>query len=349
MVTHNDKSPASGFAYPLSSIPINRSAAVKSIPEQARDHLEKMPPATEGSGGDWATFCAAAALVRGFALPEAEALPLLLAWNQTHCTPKWTLAELRQKLQSARNSTLPLGCLRKEPATGASRAAHLTNDSLSAVRRRQRWPAFQPLARTAIQRVAAHRDLPWPAVEMAARLGYLSGAMVDGHRCYLLHEGTFAQARRLDGQPFMKADGGRLKAKNLPGSEGAFIGLRTLGDANTRVLVVEGVIALLEALAAHELSDPADSWAILAATSAGSRFARAPDLLGRLKGRHVRILPDADDSGCGGAAAWLAELEQAGARVDLAPPLPPGCKDLGPVVSPSSSASHSDFFTSLFQ
>lgn len=322
---------------------------MKTTLQRAQAYLDKMSPAIEGSGGDWATYCAATALIRGFALSEAEALPLLLAWNKTHCQPCWTEAELRGKLRGAQSSTQPLGQLKDDPQfTDFSRACRLTNHGFSPARRRESWPRFQPLARTAIQHIAGLRGLPWPAVDLAARIGCLGGAVVDGHRCYILHEGTFAQARRLDGQPFAKADGSTLKAKNLPGSEGAFIGSRTLGGPGTRVLVVEGVIGLLEALAAHELTDPVDSWGILAATSASSRFARAPHLRDLLKGRRVRIVPDADPAGRQAASLWLGELMTVGAVVDVIT-LPPGCKDLGPIVSSATSSSYPTFLTTLFQ
>jgi len=69
--------------------------------DRALRYLGKMPPAISGAGGHDATFRAAAALVHGFAIPEADALPVLRRWNDTHCTPPWTEAELRHKIRSA--------------------------------------------------------------------------------------------------------------------------------------------------------------------------------------------------------------------------------------------------------
>lgn len=43
-----------------------------------------MPAAISGSGGHAATFNVAVVLIRGFALPEAEAFDLISEWNQTH-------------------------------------------------------------------------------------------------------------------------------------------------------------------------------------------------------------------------------------------------------------------------
>lgn len=59
-----------------------------------------MPAAVSGQNGHQATFAAAAALVHGFALTEAEAWPILSEHN-ARCSPPWSEAELRHKLASA--------------------------------------------------------------------------------------------------------------------------------------------------------------------------------------------------------------------------------------------------------
>lgn len=69
--------------------------------ERAARYLAKLPPAISGAGGHDATFRAACVLLHGFALPEAEALAVLRSWNETHCAPPWTEAELRHKVKSA--------------------------------------------------------------------------------------------------------------------------------------------------------------------------------------------------------------------------------------------------------
>ena len=88
-----------------------------SIPERAALYLERMPPAIAGSAGHAATFNAAAVLTRGFSIAEADALPLLLAWNQTHCQPPWSEADIRHKLRSAATATRPLGYLLNDTET----------------------------------------------------------------------------------------------------------------------------------------------------------------------------------------------------------------------------------------
>jgi hypothetical protein len=149
----------------------------------------------------------------------------------------------------------------------------------------------------------------------------------------VLREGNFAQARRLDGEPFVLS-GRPLKAKTLPGSEGHFLGLKLLGGPENPVLLVEGVVALLEAVAAMFAVD-ADlrregGWTVLAAASATSRSDTA--LLKRLHGRRVRIVPDNDAAGKSALLHWTSSLRAAGADAD-AFRLPEGMKDLGPLVA----------------
>ncbi|HWB03047.1 MAG TPA: hypothetical protein VG796_08500 [Verrucomicrobiales bacterium] len=199
--------------------------------------------------------------------------------------------------------------------------------------RRCAWPRFSSLIRDDLEQIAALRKLPLDAVYDTWLCGFLTSAVVDGHRSFILREDNFAQARRFDGLPFVQSDGRTVKAKNLSGSEGHFIGLHWLGPRRHPVLIVEGAVALMEGHAAAEAAQAASGpsgWAVLAATSAYSRIDDA--LLADLAGRHVRIVPDADKAGHRAVANWTAALRAAGAVVD-AFALPPGIKDLGPLVA----------------
>lgn len=301
-----------------------------SISQRAAAYLERMPPAIAGSGGHFATFAAAAVLTRGFAMPDGQALPLLMAWNQTHCQPPWSEAELRHKLRSAATSTRPLGYLLNESRAFSMPCASGSGmDEQKKARQRGAWPTFRAPTLAEIEIISGLRHLPGSALRSAADAGLLRVGNYEDIACYILTEGTFAQARRLDGLPLPTRDG-CSKAKNLPGAVGAFMGASLL-DKASKVLLVEGCIGLLEALGCIALADAKD-WAVLAATSASSRFHRAPDLLARLKGRRVRIVPDADEIGLEAASTWLADLENGGALVD-AIQLPPECKDLAPILS----------------
>jgi hypothetical protein len=320
-----------------------------SIPERAALYLERMPPSIAGSGGSRDLFNAAATLVRGFSISEADALPILTRWNQTHCQPSWSLPELRHKLKDASTSSRPFGYLLKDDAPDRNRTwPNFESESEKKARQRKAWPEFKMLKPAGIETIAKLRHMRPDAIALAHRHSFLRGAEMDGHKCFIIYEGTFAQARRLDGLPFTRPDGTEIKAKNLSGSEGAFIGQRWLGNTS-HVLLVEGVVGLVEALAAFLLAeDVKKNWSVIAATSAGSRFVRDPALLSRLAGRHVRIVPDNDEKGTGydAAASWMADMENAGATVD-AIQLPPDCKDLGTIVS--NHLSYQPFINSLFE
>jgi hypothetical protein len=66
---------------------------------RAKVYLDKIPGAVSGAGGHDQTFTAACCLVR-FGLSEAEQWELLLDYN-SRCSPNWSEAELRHKLQDA--------------------------------------------------------------------------------------------------------------------------------------------------------------------------------------------------------------------------------------------------------
>ena len=301
--------------------------------ERASLYIAKLPPSIQGSGGSSALFKAACVLVKGFALTADQAWPLITSWNQSHGAPPWSEAELRHKLASALSSNGPSGHLLNAQDARTVDASPVGHGAIFKPEKPQKqWPQFHPLDQNQIARIATLRGLPEASVVGGAKNGYLFGATIDGQASFVITEGAFAQARRFDGLPFPIAQGTPAKAKNLLGSRGAFIGQRWLGGPDVNVLLVEGVIGLIEGFAAHHLVDPPLGWTILAATSAGSRFSRDPDLLKKLAGRRVRIVPDRDEAGLDGAASWLVALEQAGCAVD-ALRLPDGIKDVGTLVA----------------
>jgi len=346
---------------------------MKTVLERASAYLSRMPVSVSRQGGHTAAFRAAVALVRGFDLPEQEALPLLCRWNEG-CRPPWRENVLRQKLRSAATTaTRPAGYLLEAPqpsrngksfsssssrsgnrgpqggqgTQGAERSHTACSSTLSSASPqshtpppaappaedrawlRETWPEFHPLSREDIRAVSKLRGLLPDAVDLAHRHGFLRIAQVQDQRCLVITEGTFAQVRRLDGGALHNAAGDRIKARNLSGSQGAFIGQGWLGET-THVLLVEGAVGLIEGLAAMLLVDTPHAWSVLAATSASSRFARDPGLMQRLHGRQVHVVPDNDASGRDAAASWLADLQAAGVCA-TAHVLPAPCKDLGDV------------------
>jgi hypothetical protein len=80
-----------------------RSTALDSCPseDRVRRFLDAFPPAVAGQHGDVRTFRVCCRLVRGFALADSDALPLLREWN-ARCEPPWSETELLDKLRRAR-------------------------------------------------------------------------------------------------------------------------------------------------------------------------------------------------------------------------------------------------------
>jgi len=79
---------------------------------RASKYIAKMPGAISGSAGHAATFAVALKLVRGFALPPAEALRVLVEEFNPRCAPPWSLHELRHKIRQAyQRARVPFGFL----------------------------------------------------------------------------------------------------------------------------------------------------------------------------------------------------------------------------------------------
>jgi hypothetical protein len=74
-------------------------------------YIETLDLAVEGEAGDTTTFRNACKIARGFNLTEDEALAYLSGWN-ARCSPPWSEADLRKKIQSAlRYGSEPMGYL----------------------------------------------------------------------------------------------------------------------------------------------------------------------------------------------------------------------------------------------
>jgi RepB DNA-primase N-terminal domain len=98
-------------------VPIPRSdgPADNSVLDRARRYLATIPPAIAGQHGDLHTFRVCCRLVRGFALSDTDALPLLATWN-LRCEPPWLQRELIDKLDHARRyGREPIGGLLRKP------------------------------------------------------------------------------------------------------------------------------------------------------------------------------------------------------------------------------------------
>ena len=84
-----------------SNSPNRRTRGTTDAVERACRYLSALPPAIAGRHGDVHTFRVCCRLVRGFALPDADALKLLDDWN-ARCEPPWSARELIDKVRRAR-------------------------------------------------------------------------------------------------------------------------------------------------------------------------------------------------------------------------------------------------------
>jgi len=78
----------------------NACALGKMTLDQARNYVDKLPPAIEGKKGSSTTFTAALKLLSK-GLPEAETLEVLMEKYNPRCKPPWTKEELQRKVQYA--------------------------------------------------------------------------------------------------------------------------------------------------------------------------------------------------------------------------------------------------------
>jgi len=352
--------------------------------ERARRYIAKMPPSIQGQNGSAAFFNVALALVQKFDLPSAGVHDLLQEWNTLHSKPLWSEAEILHKLRDAFGSakgglqrgysgTRPSpSSIAATPVKGAKEpsgqcwdaggslmerarsslklamekvASSPTDPDAVKARQRAAWPDFRPMLLSEMKQLAGLRRLSLEAVYQAHSLNVIRAAEVDGFACYVLRGRDFAQAKRMDGG-CLRVNGKEKKVKTLPGSTGSFFGLHLLGEICRPVLLVEGCIGLLEALEAirlHGRDESPGGWSPMASVSASSRFDER--LLNRLRGRRIRIVPDAGPAGVEFCAIATASLRSADCTVD-AFRLPPGIGDLGPIVADPSR--HTTILQQLF-
>jgi hypothetical protein len=186
-------------------------------------------------------------------------------------------------------------------------------------------PSLPPLAkpnREDVARIAELRGLSVEGVALAARRGFLYVSRLNGRRCWALTDSSrwLCQLRTLDGEPFVKQDGGTYKARTCRGSWGAW----PLGCVEAArfasVALVEGGGDFLAA------------WHFIAAEGAGAMCApvgmlgaghRIPAAaLPHFRGKRVRIFahidapnPRGERPGYEAAARWETQLAEVGASV----------------------------------
>lgn len=298
---------------------------MKSLEHRAAAYLAKLPPAIAGSGGHAATFAAACRLVE-FGLTFEQAAPVFAAWNETHCDPRWTEAELNHKLADAFKRTSPKGQFaplqspspfqnrRSNPILARRFSSATAENGKSAAPREIDAPAAKLREGTEaeLNALASLRGLSVAVVELAAARGLLRFGEFRGQRAWFILDASrrVIQARRLDGQKWTA----NAKAWTLAGSQAAWpVGI---GEAESfpAVALCEGAPDLLAAFHFMDCEGREADCAPVAMLGGCARI--HPDALPMFAGKRVRIFRHSDPTGENAADRWAAQLAENGATVD---------------------------------
>ncbi len=101
---------AGGVVPPPCAVPLEQRLS------RAQRYVAKVPGAVDGNFGSVATFMLAQRVVRGFCLPEPEALRVLEPWNRM-CSPPWPADALARKVsEAATKGRMEWACMVGGPA-----------------------------------------------------------------------------------------------------------------------------------------------------------------------------------------------------------------------------------------
>ena len=168
---------------------------------------------------------------------------------------------------------------------------------------------------------ADRREITYAATWAMVQSGILRFTKLkDGTKCFVVTdpENRSAEIRRLDGMTF-----GTSKAYWLPGVNKSWpVGCEQLrhAPATASVLITEGPTDLLTAINLYSRyrrdHGGTLSWVPMAILGAGCK-ALAPEAAALIRGRHCRIVPDADPAGDRMETHWTALLRENGSSVDV--------------------------------
>jgi hypothetical protein len=166
---------------------------------------------------------------------------------------------------------------------------------------------------------AKHRGVTYPATWSAVKAGILRFTIIDGVKCYIITDdvGRAAEIRRMDGKPFGTAKAYPLAGVDKRWMPGAAM-LRT-APPETSVLVMEGATDLLTAIDLYSRyrrkAGGRQSWQPITLLGAGCKV--IDDVCADwIRGRHVRLVPDADDAGDRMRDHWTELFRNLGCPVD---------------------------------
>jgi len=184
------------------------------------------------------------------------------------------------------------------------------------------WPAELIEGTTATWKAFAdRREITYAATWAMVQSGVLRFMKLkDGTKCFVATdpENRSAEIRRLDGMTF-----GTSKAFPLPGVNKSWpVGCEQLrhAPATASVLITEGATDLITAIDLYTRyrrdHGGTLSWVPMAILGAGCKDL-APDAAALIRGRHCRLVPDADEAGDRMETHWTALLRENGSSVDV--------------------------------
>jgi len=164
------------------------------------------------------------------------------------------------------------------------------------------------------------RGYTYPATWALVQSGILRFCTIDGVKCFVVTDESrrAAEIRKLDGKHFSGSKTYPLRGVDkswLPGME-----LLRQTSAETAVLITEGATDLLAAVDIYTRYRRNHggklSWQPVALLGAKCRNLHS-EAARLIRGRHVRIVPDADPAGDGMAEHWTTLLRRIGCPVDV--------------------------------
>ncbi len=182
------------------------------------------------------------------------------------------------------------------------------------------WPAgIRDGTTGAWHAFATSRGIAQSTAWTLVKSGMVRPCTLDGHDCYVVTDRTYraAEIRRADGKPFWQSKAYPLKGVDkswLPGADW----LRQ-GSPEKAVIVTEGGTDLLAAVDLYSryrrIHGGKNLWQPVALLGAGCKLL-APECAELIRGRHVRLVPDADDAGDRMRDHWTDLFRRLGCSVD---------------------------------
>lgn len=226
------------------------------------------------------------------------------------------------------------GNRKQSPAILKRKAAHKVKS----------WPMMRRGTPVEIEALAELRVLPLSAVRLADERGFLYFGQQWRKAFWCMTDAAkrCAELRCLDGDMWPNFGQVPERKAHCFGDKTWPLGL-VESEAFPNILLVEGVG---DFLAAHAIIDSEERAADVAALCClGAAVKLTPEVVQRLAGKRVRIIPQMDEPGQKAAKIWARSLRDAGARVDgfslvgifdgAGQPI----KDLGDVFAKASTAS----------